>query len=274
MPRSLAEYQRKRDFSKTPEPKGTPEPRGQNRFVVQKHWATRLHYDFRLEMDGVLVSWAIPKGPTLNPAERRLAAHVEDHPVSYYDFEGTIPKGEYGGGTVMVWDWGTFELEESTPSESLRRGEVKFRLHGVRLRGRYALVRTRSEKDWLLIKKKDEAADPNFKIEGFDTSVKTGRTKEEIEQGKDAIWSSRREEGEGGLINLAKAEKGPIPKSLDPMKAQLVDHPFDDDRWLFEVKWDGIRLVSFIDNGTVSSKPEPGARSTPSTRSCRRSAGW
>ncbi|TMD88065.1 MAG: hypothetical protein E6I78_01685 [Chloroflexi bacterium] len=97
MPRSLAEYQRKRDFSKTPEPKGSPEPQGQNRFVVQKHWATRLHYDFRLEMDGVLVSWAIPKGPTLNPAEKRLAAHVEDHPVSYYDFEGTIPKGEYGG---------------------------------------------------------------------------------------------------------------------------------------------------------------------------------
>ncbi|TMC64886.1 MAG: hypothetical protein E6J16_05850 [Chloroflexota bacterium] len=171
MPRSLAEYQRKRDFSKTPEPKGSPEPQGQNRFVVQKHWATRLHYDFRLEMDGVLVSWAIPKGPTLNPAEKRLAAHVEDHPVSYYDFEGTIPKGEYGGGTVMIWDWGTFELEESTPAESRRRGEVKFRLKGVRLCGRYAVVRTRSEKDWLLIKKKDECADPNFNIETFTTSV-------------------------------------------------------------------------------------------------------
>jgi len=258
MARSLAEYQRKRDFSKTPEPKGTPEPRGQNRFVVQKHWATRLHYDFRLEMDGVLVSWAIPKGPTLNPAERRLAAHVEDHPVSYYDFEGTIPKGEYGGGTVMVWDWGTFELEESTPSESLQRGEVKFRLNGVRLRGRYALVRTRSDKDWLLIKKKDEAADPTFDIATFTTSVKTGRTREEIEQGKDAVWSSRREGGEGGLINLAKAEKGPMPKSLDPMKAQLVENAFDDDRWLFEVKWDGIRLVSFLDNGTVSLQTRAG----------------
>jgi bifunctional non-homologous end joining protein LigD len=258
MPRSLAEYQRKRDFSKTPEPKGSPEPKGQNRFVVQKHWATRLHYDFRLEMDGVLVSWAIPKGPTLNPAEKRLAAHVEDHPVSYYDFEGTIPKGEYGGGTVMIWDWGTFELEESTPAESLKRGEVKFRLHGVRLSGRYALVRTRSEKDWLLIKKKDEAADPNFDIEKFDTSVKTGRTKEEIEQGKDAVWSSRREEGQGGLINLANAEKGPMPKSLEPMKAQLVEKPFDDERWLFEVKWDGIRLVSFIDDGKVRLQTRAG----------------
>src|SRR3989475_4051307 len=258
MPRSLAEYQRKRDFSKTPEPKGTPEPQGQNRFVVQKHWATRLHYDFRLEMEGVLVSWAIPKGPTLNPAEKRLAAHVEDHPVSYYDFEGTIPKGEYGGGTVMICDWGAFGLEESTPAESLRRGEVKFRLNGVRLCGRYALVRTRSEKDWLLIKKKDECANPNFDIEKFDTSVKTGRTKEEIEQGKDAVWSSRREEGQGGLINLANAEKGPMPKTLEPMKAQMVDKPFDDDRWLFEVKWDGIRLVSFIDQGKVTLQTRAG----------------
>ena len=259
MPRSLAEYQRKRDFSKTPEPKGTPEPSGQNRFVVQKHWATRLHYDFRLEMDGVLVSWAIPKGPTLNPAEKRLAAHVEDHPVSYYDFEGTIPKGEYGGGTVMIWDWGTFELEESTPAESLKRGEVKFRLNGVRLCGRYALVRTRSDKDWLLIKKKDECAEASFNIETFTTSVKTGRTKKEIEQGKDAVWSSNRGEGgEGGLINLANAEKGPMPRSLDPMKAQLVDEGFDDDRWLFEVKWDGIRLISFIDEGKVSLQTRAG----------------
>jgi bifunctional non-homologous end joining protein LigD len=260
MPRSLAEYQRKRDFSKTPEPKGAPDPSRGNRFVVQKHWATRLHYDFRLEMEGVLVSWAIPKGPTLNPAERRLAAHVEDHPVSYYDFEGTIPKGEYGGGTVMVWDWGTFELEESTPTESLRRGEVKFRLNGVRLCGRYALVRTRSEKDWLLIKKKDECADPNFDIEQFDTSVKTGRTKEEIEQGKDAVWSSRRDEGAGGLINLANAEKGPMPKTLDPMKAQLGDAPFDNDRWLFEVKWDGIRLITFIDGDEVSLQTRRGRK--------------
>ena len=258
MPRSLSEYQRKRDFSKTSEPKGAPDASGGNRFVVQKHWATRLHYDFRLEMEGVLVSWAIPKGPTLNPAERRLAAHVEDHPVSYYDFEGTIPKGEYGGGTVMVWDWGTYALEESTPAESLRRGEVKFRLNGVRLTGRYALVRTRSDKDWLLVKKKDEAADPSFDIQHFDTSVKTGRTKEEIEQGQDAVWSSRRDAGGGGLINLANAEKGPMPRTLEPMKAQLVDAAFDDDRWLFEVKWDGIRLVSFIDNGKVSLQTRAG----------------
>jgi len=258
MPRSLSEYQRKRDFTKTSEPRGAPDPSGKNRFVVQKHWATRLHYDFRLEMEGVLVSWAIPKGPTLNPAERRLAAHVEDHPVSYYDFEGTIPKGEYGGGTVMVWDWGTFELEESTAAESLKRGEVKFRLHGVKLSGRYALVRTRSEKDWLLIKKRDEAADPNFDIEKLSYSVKTGRSKEEIEQGHDAVWSSRRTEGEGGLIDLAGAEKGPMPGTLDPMKAQLVQEPFDNGRWLFEVKWDGIRLVSFIKDGALTLQTRAG----------------
>ena len=258
MPRSLTEYQRKRDFTRTSEPRGAPDPSGGSRFVVQKHWATRLHYDFRLEMEGVLVSWAIPKGPTLNPAERRLAAHVEDHPVSYYDFEGTIPKGEYGGGTVMVWDWGTFELEESTAAESLKRGEVKFRLHGVKLSGRYALVRTRSEKDWLLIKKRDEAADPSFDIEKLSYSVKTGRSKEEIEQGHDAVWSSRRAEGEGGLIDLAGAEKGPMPDSLDPMKAQLVEEPFDNDRWLFEVKWDGIRLVSFIKDGKLTLQTRAG----------------
>src|SRR5207237_588383 len=118
--------------------------------------------------------------------------------------------------------------------------------------------RTRSDKDWLLIKKKDEAADPDFDIERFDTSVKTGRTKEEIERGQDAVWSSRRDAGEGGLINLANAEKGTMPRTLEPMKAQLVDAPFDDDRWLFEVKWDGIRLVSFIDEGKVSLQTRAG----------------
>src|SRR5437588_1243145 len=123
MPRSLSEYQRKRDFSKTSEPKGAPDASGGNRFVVQKHWATRLHYDFQLEMEGVLVSWAIPKGPTLNPAERRLAAHVEDHPVSYYDFEGPIRKGEYGGGPGREWNWGPLDLGEATRAESFRGGE-------------------------------------------------------------------------------------------------------------------------------------------------------
>jgi bifunctional non-homologous end joining protein LigD len=258
MARSLVEYQRKRDFAKTPEPAGHPQPTGQNRFVVQKHWATRLHYDFRLEMGGVLVSWAIPKGPTLNPAERRLAAHVEDHPVDYFDFEGLIPKGEYGGGTVMVWDWGTYELEEATtPEEALRRGEIKFRLNGQKLKGRYALVRTRSDKDWLLIKKRDEAADPNFDIESLSYSVKTGRTREQIEAGQDAVWSSRRDEG-GGRIDLEQAEQAPMPQTLEPMKATLVKEAFDNDRWFFEVKWDGVRVLAFVDNGTARLQTRTG----------------
>ena len=157
----------------------------------------------------------------------------------------------------MVWDWGTYELEEVSAAESMRRGEVKFRLHGERLRGRYTLVRTRSQKDWLLIKKRDEAADPSFDINGFTTSVKTGRTREEIEQGKDAVWSSRREQG-GGLIDLAEAEKGSMPATLEPMKASLVDEAFDDDRWLFEVKWDGIRLISFVRDGKASFQTRRG----------------
>jgi len=257
MPRSLDEYQRKRDFGRTPEPKGAPSPRGGSRFVVQKHWARRLHYDFRLEMEGVLVSWAIPKGPTLNPAERRLAAHVEDHPIDYFDFEGLIPKGEYGGGTVMVWDWGTYELEESTPGEALRRGELKFRLHGEKLGGRFALVRTRSEKDWLLIKKRDEAADPNFDAERLSSSVKTGRTREQIEAGQDAVWSSRRDEA-GGHIDLTQSQRGAMPRSLEPMKAQLVDAAFDDERWVFELKWDGVRVLAFINDGSVRLQTRTG----------------
>jgi bifunctional non-homologous end joining protein LigD len=258
MARSLVEYQRKRDFAKTPEPAGHPQPTGENRFVVQKHWATRLHYDFRLEMGGVLVSWAIPKGPTLNPAERRLAAHVEDHPVDYFDFEGLIPKGEYGGGTVMVWDWGTYELEEATtPEEALRRGEIKFRLNGQKLKGRFALVRTRSDKDWLLIKKRDEAADPNFDIESLSYSVKSGRTREQIEAGQDAVWSSRRDEA-GGRIDLEQAEQAPMPQTLEPMKATLVKEAFDNDRWFFEVKWDGVRVLAFVDNGTARLQTRTG----------------
>jgi bifunctional non-homologous end joining protein LigD len=258
MARSLTEYQRKRDFAKTPEPAGHPEPTGQNRFVVQKHWATRLHYDFRLEMGGVLVSWAIPKGPTLNPAERRLAAHVEDHPVDYFDFEGLIPKGEYGGGTVMVWDWGTYELEDAlSPEEALRRGELKFRLNGQKLRGRFALVRTRSDKDWLLIKKKDEAADPSFDIESLSSSVKTGRTREQIEAGQDAVWSSRRDDA-GGRIDLEQAEQAPMPKTLEPMRASLVNAAFDDERWLFEVKWDGYRVLAFVDGGSTRLQTRTG----------------
>ncbi len=194
----LEEYRRKRKFSKTPEPPGrVGRGSGRNRiFVVQKHDATRLHYDFRLEMNGVLASWAVPKGPSLNPAVKRLAIRTEDHPIEYADFEGLIPEGEYGAGTVMVWDKGTYDPEdELSPEQQLARGEVKVVLHGQKLRGGFVLVypgRRLAEPGektrWLLIKRRDEYADPSWQIEdpALDRSVLTGRTLKEIEEGRPA----------------------------------------------------------------------------------------
>jgi len=165
---SLDEYRRKRNFAETPEPRGRAGARGRRRrpiFVVQKHAASRLHYDFRLEINGVLASWAVPKGPSMNPAEKRLAVMTEDHPLEYADFEGVIPEGEYGAGTVLVWDRGTWEPIED-PHASFVKGRLKFRLHGEKLRGGWTLVRIKSRdtrqqgKTWLLIKERDEAARP------------------------------------------------------------------------------------------------------------------
>ncbi|HET8587734.1 MAG TPA: DNA polymerase ligase N-terminal domain-containing protein, partial [Candidatus Limnocylindria bacterium] len=184
---SLETYRRKRDFRKTPEPAGGEPPAAGHRFVVQRHRATRLHYDFRLEVAGVLVSWAVPRGPTLDSAVRRMAIRTEDHPLEYFDFEGVIPKGEYGGGDVVVWDWGTFEPEETDdPAAALRSGELKFALHGEKLRGRFTIVDTShrrgsrngdAEKDsWLLIKKKDADAVADWDAEAHPRSVKSGRT--------------------------------------------------------------------------------------------------
>ena len=156
--RSLSEYRRKRDFATTPEPKGAGRRSTARLFVVQKHRATALHYDFRLEAGGVLVSWAVPKGPSLSPAEKRLAMAVEDHPLDYARFEGVIPEGEYGGGTVMVWDIGTYELEGGESfDEAMRRGRIVFTLRGKKLRGGWTLVRTGGRK-WLLMKRKDRYA--------------------------------------------------------------------------------------------------------------------
>jgi bifunctional non-homologous end joining protein LigD len=184
---SLKEYARKRDFAKTPEPKPVA-PRASaahsGRYFIQRHNATRLHYDFRLEIDGTLKSWAVPKGPSLDPAVKHLAAMVEDHPLDYGDFEGNIPKGQYGGGSVMLWDRGTFDLIGPEPgAEQIERGDLKFELHGDKLQGTWALVRMKNRgkgNEWLIIKKKDEAAQPGWDIEDFAVSVKTGRTQEEI----------------------------------------------------------------------------------------------
>src|SRR5690349_18533504 len=214
---ALEEYKRKRRFEATPEPPPKVEKKSQHRFVVQKHRATRLHYDFRLEMEGVLKSWAVPKGPSLDPADKRLAMQVEDHPVSYYDFEGTIPEGNYGGGTVMVWDAGTWEPLSPVPvngeyvpgtekeaAAMLAKGDLKFRLKGKRLKGDFALVHIKARRpgskgnEWLLIKKKDDHVVAGFDIDSYDTSVLTGRTMAQIAgDAGSAEWTSSRPASRG-----------------------------------------------------------------------------
>jgi bifunctional non-homologous end joining protein LigD len=191
---SLDEYHRRRKFAETPEPAGRPQPRRTRRiFVVQKHDASRLHYDFRLAISGVLVSWAVPKGPSMNPSEKRLAVRTEDHPLAYAKFEGVIPAGQYGAGTVMVWDLGAYNPKNGLPpDEQLARGKIDIILQGKRLCGGFTLVRTgqrsgdRSQKErWLLIKHRDEYADPSWDVENprLDSSVLTGRSMQEIQNG-------------------------------------------------------------------------------------------
>jgi len=195
---ALEEYKRKRDFKQTPEPPPKLERGKQRRFVVQKHRATRLHYDFRLEMEGVLKSWAVPKGPSLDPADKRLAMQVEDHPVSYFDFEGIIPAGNYGAGTVMVWDMGTWEPVGDAPA-MLQKGDLKFRLDGKKLKGEFALVHIKSRRpdskgtEWLLIKHKDAYVEPSYDIDQYDWSVLTKRSLREIAgDAGSAEWESSR----------------------------------------------------------------------------------
>jgi bifunctional non-homologous end joining protein LigD len=269
----LKEYQRKRDFRKTPEPAG-----GQavasiaghgGRFVVQRHRATRLHYDFRLEIDGVLVSWAVPKGPTLDPKQRRMAVHVEDHPIEYLDFEGVIPKGEYGGGDVIVWDWGTWtpEAETPDPDKAIKDGELNFSLRGEKLKGRFTIVRTsgrgrkrgaaRAFEDdegdqWLLIHKRDEGSVEGWDAEDLPKSVKTGRTNDEVKADRDAIWMSAAPAATAEIdLSAAKTEK--MPAFIEPMAATLTDRAFDDEDWLFEVKWDGYRIEAVVRNGAAKT---------------------
>src|SRR5579859_4970863 len=231
---ALEEYKRKRRFEETPEPPPKVEKKKGNRFVVQKHEATRLHYDFRLEMEGVLKSWAVPKGPSLDPADKRLAMEVEDHPVSYFDFEGIIPEGNYGAGTVMVWDVGTWEPlspetkdgkyvagTDAEASAMLKKGDLKFRLHGKKLNGDFALVHIKSRRpgskgnEWLLIKKHDQYVVPGFDAEQLDKSVLTKRTMAQIagDEGS-AEWQSSKKASRGGSAKaswladtLARVEK-------------------------------------------------------------------
>ncbi|HYK96683.1 MAG TPA: DNA ligase D [Candidatus Dormibacteraeota bacterium] len=267
----LEEYQRKRNFRKTSEPAGgavSGATSRSGRFVVQRHRATRLHYDFRLEIDGVLVSWAVPKGPTLDPSARRMAVHVEDHPIEYLDFEGVIPKGEYGGGDVIVWDWGTWAAESETPDgrRAVEDGELKFVLAGEKLRGRFTIVRTSGrgargrerERDdeggdqWLLIHKRDDAAVTGWDAEDLPQSVKTGRTNDEVRADRDAIWISHAPAAVAE-IDLSGAKDAKLPAFIEPMAATLADRPFRDDDWLFEVKWDGYRVEAVVRDGSAKT---------------------
>ncbi len=285
---ALEEYARKRRFPNTPEPPPPaapePAPSAAPRFYVQRHDATRLHYDFRLEIGGVLVSWAVPKGPSLEPLSKFLAAKVEDHPLAYGEFEGNIPAGNYGAGSVMLWDRGTWELLGNAPvAEQLARGDLKFRLHGEKLKGEFALVHMKNRgkgNEWLLIKKRDAEAVPDWDIEQYAWSVLSGRTQPEIAQGLPARkskqdtagdprreWKSRpaarisppapkaapphRTRPAASARDLPGAIQAPMPAAIAPMTAVLAAAPPHGDEWLFEVKWDGVRAICFIDRESV-----------------------
>ncbi|GGI29151.1 DNA ligase D [Pedobacter mendelii] len=282
---SVEKYVSKRDFSKTKEPKsGKSNDKDKLNFVIQKHNASRLHYDFRLEMMGVLKSWAVPKGPSTDPKTKRLAMMVEDHPYDYKDFEGVIPKGEYGGGTVIVWDKGTYEpIEEINGKKAqekylihqLKEGSLKIKLQGEKLKGEFALVKTNGmgENGWLLIKHKDEFASVKD-ITKQDESVLSGKTIEKMEKTSDKVLKEgceetlstekkTTEEKLGKNIKeqkpdelnikaiLKKANKTAIPNGIKPMLATLVDEPFDDPDWHYEVKWDGYRAIAKVNKGEV-----------------------
>ncbi len=253
----LEEYRRKRQFKETPEPRGGTKGARGDRFVVQEHHATRLHYDFRLEVDGVLKSWAVPKGPSLNPSDKRLAVQTEDHPLDYAKFEGTIPKGNYGAGEVIVWDEGTFEPEGSLPArQQIERGELKFTLHGQKLNGSFVLVKLRWSKsgkpgkDWLLIKHRDSEAQNDWNIAEHSESVLSGRIirPRPKAESKDAAAAARGTEpkARGKLDFPAGAKRAPMPDQIIPALATLAEKPFSDPDWLFEIKWDGGRTLARI----------------------------
>ena len=253
-PMTLRNYQQKRNFHHTPEPEPGRSRGGPGRtYVIQKHDASRLHYDLRLELGGVLKSWAVPKGPSLDPSRKRLAVQVEDHPVDYAGFEGTIPEKEYGGGTVMVWDRGTWEAE-GDPDQGLNKGHLAFRLQGKKLQGGWDLVRMdrasdQEKKNWLLIKKKDaeaRRAPPNDASDLDGRSVLTGRTLEEIASGEDPP-----EFNPGDLFVVQGARKAPMPDPPSPQLAVLAKQPPQGDAWLHEIKYDGYRILCVKDRGEV-----------------------
>jgi bifunctional non-homologous end joining protein LigD len=289
----LSTYHRKRDFKKTSEPSGEIEvhPSKRLRFVIQKHDATRLHYDLRLELDGVFKSWAVTRGPSFDPADKRLAVEVEDHPLEYGDFEGSITKGQYGGGTVMLWDRGYWEPEgETSPEAALKKGDFKFVLHGERLKGSFVLVRMKRDREgskrtnWLLIKHRDDVSVENngdaiLKREA--TSIASGRDMETIAAGKgrkpkpfmlnkaavdaDAVWDSK----QGLAADLRAARKATprpgkarstteVPAFIPPQLCKIAERPPAGDGWLHEIKFDGYRVQMRISGGAVELRTRKG----------------
>jgi bifunctional non-homologous end joining protein LigD len=262
----LGEYRRKRDFRRTSEPAGGRKTDGRRRslrFVIQKHAASHLHFDLRLELDGVMKSWAVPKGPSLDPAIRRLAMQVEDHPVEYNSFEGTIPQGEYGGGTVMLWDRGTYAPDEPRPGDTgsdavrrgLRAGKLSFSFDGERLHGSFALVRTGSGgRQWLLIKHRDSVAAPGSDITAeIITSVESGRTMEEIAGDGDRTWHSnrpaarrrtaaRKAGGPGGDASPSAAGSGDVMTPMRPVPARKAPQH---GAWSWEPWRGGVRVMAY-----------------------------
>ena len=260
-PGSLSTYRKKRDFKTTPEPSGRKERTGKSRlrFVVQMHRATRLHYDFRLEADGVLASWAVPKGPTLVPGDRRLAMHVEDHPMDYRDFEGNIPAGQYGAGNVIVWDRGTYALAEGDdPADEIANGKIKFILHGKKLRGEFTLVKIKprageSGDPWLLLKDRDEHADDDYDPADHPESVKSGKTLADVARDPRAkTWQSKPTARHAAATRKRAVKHDPIPHPKALMLATLIDKPFDDSAWLFEIKWDGYRALCTVERDKLT----------------------
>ncbi len=263
---ALEEYKRKRNFKKTPEP-----PPGSIRthksnlsYLIQKHAASHLHYDFRLELDGVLLSWAVTKGPSVNPADKRLAVRTEDHPLAYGSFEGTIPQGQYGGGTVMLWDTGTWE-PKGDPRAGLKKGHLSFTLHGARLKGDWDLTRMHTNdkrENWLLIKEDDGEAHPDEPFTKFldehAFSVTSGRTMEQIAGGEE-VWHSDRTSIRKKKSKGAKKDLQSLVRQYPSVQlATLVDKPPQGEQWLHEIKFDGYRLLGFLAGGDVQLRTRNG----------------
>ncbi len=308
--RDLSVYRKKRDFEKTSEPSGGAKiaPSKRRRFVIQKHDATRLHYDLRLEFDGVFKSWAVTRGPSLDPHDKRLAVEVEDHPLDYGDFEGTIPKGQYGGGTVLLWDRGYWESDD--PEGGLKKGDLKFTLLGEKLHGSWVLVRMRHDRNggkrtnWLLIKHRDEFAREGRAndILDQDRSVASGRSMDQIAAGKgkapkpfmtartrrmnaDAVWDSNRGEAAEARAGAkaprvqtasAKAPKAAkidaMPDFVAPQLGTLVDRPPAGEGWCHEIKFDGYRVQLRVEGGEVKLKTRKGLDWTDKFKAIAREA--